>query len=108
MITNKQAKILKDLQNNKKIIVLDFYNMDPSVKNLYDRKLINFKLGYENDQYCVEDIFIKPSGAVALDEFNDYQKDKRWQNFFYPVLANIVYAVIGFIAGVALTYLHLK
>lgn len=44
MITNNQAKILKDLRNNKKIIIKDFYNMDPSIKSLFDHKLINFKL----------------------------------------------------------------
>lgn len=108
MITNNQAKILKDLRNNKKIIIKDFYNMDPSIKSLFDHKLINFKLGYENDEYYVEDVFIEPSGVVALDKFNDYRKDNRWQNFFYPVLANIVYALAGFVAGIILTYLHLK
>ncbi|WP_099299918.1 hypothetical protein [Pediococcus pentosaceus] len=109
MITNKQAKILKALKNNKKVNIENYYKMDPSIQNLKKQKFINFKLGVNKDgDFIVEDVFIEPSGVVALDKFNDHQKEKRWQSFFYPVIANIVYALIGFVAGVALTYLHLK
>ncbi|MDB8867652.1 hypothetical protein ABHC39_05295 [Pediococcus acidilactici] len=108
MITNKQAKILKALQNNEKVVVENFYEMDPSIQSLYDQKFIKFQLGYNGDGYFVEDVFIEPSGVVALDKFNDHRKDNRWQNFFYPVLANIVYALAGFVAGIVLTYLHFK
>ncbi|MCI2960656.1 hypothetical protein [Pediococcus pentosaceus] len=83
--------------------------MEPSIQNLKDQKFISFKLGLNKDgDFIVKDVFIEPSGVVALDKFNDHRKDNRWQNFFYPVLANIVYALAGFVAGIILTYLHFK
>jgi hypothetical protein len=109
MITKKQAKILKALKNNKKVNIENYYKMDPSIQSLKNQKFISLKLGANEDgEFLVEDVFIGPSGVVALDKFNDHQKEKRWQSFFYPVIANIVYALVGFVTGVVLTYLHLK
>ena len=105
MISKEQAEILKKVKINDIPKENDYYNSNKILQELDNNEYIYMDLNYENGDMNIIDYKLTAKGENELSKYIENQKNNFKNNFKYPLLVNLAVGIIGYIAGIATSFI---
>ncbi|MCT6851210.1 MAG: hypothetical protein M3Z87_10985 [Lactobacillus sp.] len=105
MISKEQAEILKKVKINDIPKENEYYNSNKILQELDNNEYIYMELNYENGDMNITDYKLTAKGENELSKYIENQKNNFKNNFKYPLLVNLAVGIIGYIAGIATSFI---
>lgn len=105
MISKEQAEILKKVKINDIPKENDYYSSNKILQELDNNEYIYMELNYENGDMNITDYKLTAKGENELSKYIENQKNNFKNNFKYPLLVNLAVGIIGYIAGIATSFI---
>ena len=105
MISKEQAEILKKVKINDIPKENDYYNSNKILQELVNNKYIYTEFNYENYEFNITDYKLTAKGENELSKYNENKNNNFKNNFKYPLLVNLAVGIIGYIAGIATSFI---